>query len=122
MVVSPFLSHPGGCQTWLNFTPCVAQTTPGCIKGYSPRGVGQVPGPSPNLIVKVLLVTQEALPLVLHPGLHRTTVQVLVTELLRAEAAPGVRRQLPCLLLLCTALELMQFYKINMNMSKYCWD
>ena len=42
--------------------------------------------------------------------------------LLRAEAAPHVRRWLTCPLLLCTALELMQFYKINTNMSKCCWD
>lgn len=42
--------------------------------------------------------------------------------MLRAEAAPGVGRWLPSLLLLSTALELMHFCKINTNVSKCCWD
>lgn len=45
-------------------------------KGAAPGGWDGSQGLFPNLIGEVLLVTQEALPVVLHPSPHRSAVQV----------------------------------------------
>lgn len=68
--MTPFLSHPRGYQPWLHFNQCLAEAAPG-MEGCSPSGWDGSQGPFPNFTVKVLLVTQQALPVVL----HRTAVQ-----------------------------------------------